>query len=69
MVVRVRAKLSHAGRTVETSLLLNSGYEALGPRVLLPRRLAEELGLSGGSAMSVRTSIGMGTIMDAGGFY
>ena len=34
--------------------------------MLLPRKLAEQLGLSGGSPISVQTSIGMGTVLDAG---
>jgi len=66
VVVRVSAKLSYRGRSVETSLLLNSGYEAPGPRVLLPKALAEELGITEGRSITVRTSIGEGVVLDAG---
>ena len=62
----MRARISHGGRSIETSLLLNSGYEAPGPRILLPRALARELGISEGTPITVRTSIGEGSIIDAG---
>jgi len=41
--VRLRA----GGAEVATSALVNSGYEVEEPEVLLPRRLAEYLGLRG----------------------
>ena len=46
MAVRVRLRVKGPGAAVETSALVNSGYEALTPQLLLPRRLAERLGLS-----------------------
>ena len=50
MPVRVRLRLKPllgpmANRVFETPALVNSGYEADGPELLLPLRLAEELGL------------------------
>ncbi len=45
MVVRVRVRLRRGDIVVETSALANSGYEAETPQVLVPRRLAAELGL------------------------
>ena len=48
MGVRVRIKAligPSAGASVETSALANTGYEAESPEVLLPRPLAEHLGL------------------------
>ena len=44
MGVRVRARGS--GSEVVTSALVNTGYEVAEPEILLPRRLAEYLGLS-----------------------
>ena len=50
MPVRVRLRLKPlsgpmADRAFETPALVNSGYEAESPELLLPLRLAEELGL------------------------
>ena len=45
MGVRVRVRLRAGSAEVETSALVNSGYEVEEPEVLLPRRLAEYLGL------------------------
>jgi len=43
--VRLRVKSLRTGREVATSALVNSGYEAETPQLLVPRRLAAELGL------------------------
>ena len=43
--VRIRIKSRSSGIEVETSALVNSGYEVNEPEILLPRRLAEYLGL------------------------
>ena len=45
MAVRVRLRVEGPRSAVETSGLVNSGYEALTPQLLLPRRLAERIGL------------------------
>jgi len=47
MGVRVRLKLRArlTSREVDTSALVNSGYEVAEPEILLPRRLAEYLGI------------------------
>ena len=49
MLVAVRVKLRirslKSGREVLTSALVNSGFEAETPQLLIPRRLAIELGL------------------------
>ncbi len=41
--VRVRICMKSSGRCVETSALVNSGYETSHPEILVPRRLAEHL--------------------------
>jgi len=43
--VKLRIKSLKTGREVVTSALVNSGYEAETPQLLVPRRLAVELGL------------------------
>jgi len=43
--VRIRIKSRSSGIEVETSALVNSGYEVSEPEILLPRRLAEYLAL------------------------
>jgi hypothetical protein len=46
VVVRVRLRISsRGGKEVITSALVNSGFEAETPQVLIPRSLAYELGL------------------------
>ncbi|MEM2739566.1 MAG: hypothetical protein QXQ29_02040 [Candidatus Bathyarchaeia archaeon] len=46
MGVRVRLKVtSRSGRSIETSALVNTGFETLEPQLLLPVKAAEELGL------------------------
>lgn len=47
VAVRVRLKIKslRSGREVLTSALVNSGFEAESPQLLIPRRLALELGL------------------------
>lgn len=43
--VRLRIKSLRSGREALTSALVNSGFEAESPQLLVPRRLAAELGL------------------------
>ncbi len=65
MAVRVNARLidERTGRFVETSLFLNAGYEAPSPRVLLPKGLANALGLAEeGRLIEARTSVGVGIL-------
>lgn len=45
MVVRLRLRLERRERNVVAVALLNSGYEALRPEILLPLSCARELGL------------------------
>lgn len=47
MAVRVRLRIRSisSGREVETSALVNSGFEAETPQLLIPRSLAHTLGL------------------------
>jgi hypothetical protein len=46
VVVRIRLRIvSKVGKEVITSALVNSGFEAETPQLLLPRSLAYELGL------------------------
>lgn len=47
MAVRVRLKIKRASgaKTVETSALVNSGFEAVKPQLVIPLRVAEELGI------------------------
>ncbi|QOJ79244.1 hypothetical protein IG193_01920 [Infirmifilum lucidum] len=46
MAVRVKLRIaSRKGREVATSALVNSGFEAETPQLLVPRRVAYELGL------------------------
>jgi len=47
VVVRIKLKVKSlkSGREVLTSALVNSGFEAETPQLLLPRRLAADLGL------------------------
>lgn len=44
LVVRVRVKLSRDDKEIETSALANSGYESETPQILVPIKLAEQLG-------------------------
>lgn len=43
--VKLRVKCLRSGREILTSALVNSGYEADSPQLMVPRRLALELGL------------------------
>lgn len=45
MVVRVRLRIVREDIVVETSALVNSGYEAETPQLLIPIKLAQILGL------------------------
>jgi len=40
MVVRIRLRIVKNGVVIETSALVNSGYEAETPQLLIPVRLA-----------------------------
>ena len=48
MAVRVRVRICSKERCVVTSALVNSGYETGEPEMLLPRRLADFLGVARG---------------------
>jgi len=41
MGVRVRLRIKSAGKTVETTALVNTGFETEQPEILLPANLAE----------------------------
>ena len=49
MVVRAKIRLrtlkGEKGRTIEGAALLNAGYESKDPEVIIPKKLAEKLGL------------------------
>ena len=45
MRIKLKVKSLKSGREVLTSALVNSGFEAETPQLLLPRRLAADLGL------------------------
>jgi len=45
MGVRVRLRIRRGKREIESSALVNTGFEAEDPEILLPAKLAEELGL------------------------
>ena len=47
MTVRVRIRICSktTGKCVDISALVNSGYETFRPEILLPKRLAEFLGI------------------------
>lgn len=45
MAIRLRLRLRGADRYADVVALVNSGYETLEPEVLVPSRVAEELGL------------------------
>ena len=45
MAVRVRLRVEVGGRVREVVALVNSGYEADTPQLMIPARLARELGL------------------------
>ena len=46
MGLRVRIKLKAENKVIESSALLNSGFEAEDPEIVLPPSLAEVLGVS-----------------------
>ena len=67
LAVRVKAKIVNkkADITIETTVLLNTGYEAPTPRILLPEKLAEKLGIALGSEeVEAKTSLGLGRLYD-----
>ncbi|MEM0080131.1 MAG: hypothetical protein QW655_06810 [Nitrososphaerota archaeon] len=43
--VRLRIEAARSGRIVETSALVNTGFETERPQLLIPKKLAVELGL------------------------
>ena len=45
MPVRVRLRLERSGRSVEVAALVNTGYEAEGPELLVPEQVARALGV------------------------
>ncbi len=42
MVVRVRLRIKSDDKVIETSALVNSGYETETPQLLIPMKLAEK---------------------------
>lgn len=61
MPVRIKIKIETNDREIITSALINSGYEADRPEVLIPLRLAQELNLWSPIAEEyVRTPFGIG---------
>ncbi len=46
MVVRVKLRIKGKGKDVETSALVNSGFEAVEPQLVIPLNLAETLNLT-----------------------
>jgi len=45
MAIRLRLSLKRGDKEINTVAMVNSGYETLEPEILIPSRLAEELGL------------------------
>ena len=45
MGVRVRVRIEAPGGSIETSALVNTGFETPNPQILLPIKAAEKLGL------------------------
>ena len=45
MAIRLKLRLKRSDRQVDVVALVNSGYETLEPEVLVPSKIAEELGL------------------------
>ena len=63
MAVRVRLRIRKGGREVTTSALVNTGFEADEPQLVVPLRLAEELQLlSGGASIEDFSTAGGGLI-------
>jgi len=52
--VKLRIRARSSGRDVETAALVNSGFETTTPQLLIPRRLAEELGIWPDMALEAR---------------
>jgi len=46
-VVRVKLKIKGKNEEITTSTLINSGFEAEEPQLIIPLKLAEVLGLTG----------------------
>lgn len=62
MGVRVRLKLKTTQKSVETSALINSGFESTEPEIVIPPSLAELLGLTPSSEPSSYSVAGGGSI-------
>ena len=63
MAVRVRLRIRKGGREVATSALVNTGFEADEPQLIVPLPLAEELQLlSGGASIEDFSTAGGGLI-------
>jgi len=43
--VRVRVKIMHGDKVLETAALVNTGFETPNPQILLPVKAAEKLSL------------------------
>jgi predicted aspartyl protease len=46
MAVRVRLKIERGGKSIETSALVNTGFETEAPQLLLPEAAARVLGIT-----------------------
>ncbi len=65
MVVRVKLAIKYMDKTLVTSALVNSGYEAERPEILLPLNLVRELGITRrGADILVSTPIGIGRLWE-----
>ncbi|MEM3382233.1 MAG: hypothetical protein QXQ11_08775 [Candidatus Bathyarchaeia archaeon] len=53
VAIRVKIKVKFGGKELETSALVNTGFETDQPEILLPARLAEILGLYPPKARSI----------------
>jgi len=45
MAVRIKLRLRYCGKVLETSALVNTGFETPNPQILLPIKVAERLSL------------------------
>ncbi len=60
MTLRVKLRIKAGGREVLTSALINTGYEADVPSILLPKKLAEALGFYPPATADVVTALTVG---------
>lgn len=62
MGVRVRVRICSDSRCVETSALVNSGFETTDPEIVVPPALAEALGLEASNEIAAYTTAGGGSV-------